>query len=65
MEQCYRNDPLIVEEQYVSGELRFLAPGETDAARRLAFVFTIRRNRVRAITAYAMTPAQQAIYDEG
>jgi uncharacterized DUF497 family protein len=64
-EQCYRNDPLIVEEQFVSGELRFLALGETDAARRLAFVFTVRRNRGRVITAYAMTPAQRAIYDEG
>ena len=24
VEQCYRNDPLILEEQFVSGELRYL-----------------------------------------
>ena len=39
--------------------------GETDAGRRLAFVFTIRAARVRFVTAYPMTPLQQEIYEEG
>jgi len=55
-EQCYRQDPLVVEEQFIHGELRYLALGETGAGRRLAFVFTIRGAQVRFVTAYAMTP---------
>ena len=47
------------------GEERYLALGETDSSRRLAFVFTIRRGRVRFVTAYAMTPEQQELYEEG
>lgn len=64
-EQCYWNDPLVVEEQSIHAELRYLALGETDAGRRLAFVFTIRGARVRFVTAYPMTPQQQKIYEEG
>ena len=64
-EQCYRNDPLILEEQFIDGELRYLALGETGAGRRLAFVFTTRGARVRIVTAYAMTPRHQEIYEEG
>ena len=64
-EQCYRNDPLIVEEQLVRGELRYLALGETNASRRLAFVFTVRHGRVRFVTAYPMTSEQEEIYEEG
>ena len=65
VEQFYRHDPLIVEEQLVNGEERYLALGETDAVRRLALVFTIRRFRVRFVTAYPMTREQQEIYEEG
>jgi uncharacterized DUF497 family protein len=64
-EQCNRNDPLIVEEQFIHGELRYMALGETSASRRLAFVFTVRGARVRFVTAYAMTPQQQEIYEGG
>jgi uncharacterized protein len=64
-EQCYRNDPLILKLQSVHAELRYLALGETDAGRRLAFVFIIRSGRVRFVTAYPMSPQQQEIYEEG
>ena len=64
-EQCYRNDPLVIEEQFIKGELRYLALGETDTVRRLAFVFIVRNGRIRFVTAYAMTSQQQEIYDEG
>ena len=56
---------LIVEEQFIDGELRYLSLSETSAGRRLAFLFTIRGARVRFVTAYAMTPQQQEIYEEG
>ena len=59
------NDPLVVEEQLIDGELRYLALGETSAGRRLAFVFTVRGTRVRFVTAYSMTPQQQESYEEG
>ena len=65
VEQCYLNDPLILEDQWIGHEERYLALSETNSARRLAFVFTIRRGMVRIITAYPMTPGQQAVYDEG
>jgi uncharacterized DUF497 family protein len=64
-EECYRNDPLIVEEQLFNGEERYLALGETFAARRLAFVFTLRSGCVPFVTAYPMTERQQEIYEEG
>ena len=64
-EECYCNDPLVVEEQLVDGEIRYLALSETDAARRLALVFTMRADRIRLITAYPMTQEQQIIYEEG
>ena len=56
---------LIVEEQFIHGELRYLALSETGAGRRLAFVFTIRGTRVRFVTAYAMTQQQQELYEKG
>jgi len=64
-EQCYRNDPLIIEEQFAGKELRYLALGETNASRRLEFVFTLRHGQVRFITAYPMALEQQRIYEEG
>ena len=64
-EQCYRNDPFVVEEQLVSGEHRILSLGETDAGRRLAFVFTERWGKIRMITAHPMDPQQRQIYEEG
>jgi uncharacterized DUF497 family protein len=64
-EQCYRNDPLIIDEQYESGEERYLALGETRAARRLAFVFTVRGERIRFVTAYPMTREQEQKFEEG
>ncbi len=63
-EQCHRNDPLIVEEQLVRGELRYLALGETNSSRRLAIIFTVRNEKVRFVTAYAMTRLQQESYEE-
>ena len=54
-EECYLNDPLIVEEHNVEGEDRYVALSETDASRRLTFVFTIRAEQVRFITAYPMS----------
>jgi uncharacterized DUF497 family protein len=50
-EECYRNDPLVLEEQPFDDETRFLALSENDATLRLALVFTLRSNRIGLITA--------------
>jgi uncharacterized DUF497 family protein len=63
-EQCYLNDPLVIEEQMIDGEERFLALGETNVARRLAFVFTVRDNRIRFVTAYPMSRKDQRLFEE-
>lgn len=64
-EQCYRNDPLVVEEQFTKGEERWLALGESDEGRRLALVFTYRESKVGVITAFPMSREQRALYEEG
>ncbi|HEY7095665.1 MAG TPA: hypothetical protein VH437_03000 [Terriglobales bacterium] len=67
VEQCYSTDPLVWKELLTDGQTRFLALGESDAGRRLAFVFMLPRGqvRLRLITAYPMTRAQQEIYERG
>jgi len=53
VEQAYTNDPLIVLATLSrSGEERVLCAGRTDAGRPLQFVYTIRRGRVRVVTAH-------------
>jgi uncharacterized protein len=54
VEQAFRNDPLIVVAvQQRSGEERVLCGGFTDARRALQFVYTLRRGKIRVVTAHA------------
>ena len=53
VEQAFANHPLVVlSAQKRGGEERLLCAGLTDAGRALQFVYTIRRGRVRVITAH-------------
>jgi uncharacterized DUF497 family protein len=53
VEQAFANDPLVVlTVQKRSGEERVLCAGHTDEGRPLQFVYTMRRGRVRVITAH-------------
>jgi len=53
VEQAFANDPLaVVAEQLRSGEQRVLCAGFTDARRPLQFVYTLRRGKIRVITAH-------------
>ena len=63
-EQALLNRPLIVaaDVPHSQKEQRWLALGQTDAARRLAVIFTVRGSRVRVISARAMSPAERRIY---
>ena len=52
VEQAYANDSVTLEVAIRSGEERILAAGRTDAGRPLQFVYTLRRTRIRVVTAY-------------
>ena len=53
VEQAFANDPLLViAAQKRSGEDRVLCAGMTNAGRPLQFVYTMRRGRIRIITAH-------------
>ena len=53
MEQAFRNHPLVMlATRKRGGETRVLRAGLTDAGRALQFVYTLRRGRVRVITAH-------------
>jgi len=53
VEQAFKNDPLVMlATQKRGGETRVLCAGLTDAGRALQFVYTLRRGRIRVITAH-------------
>jgi uncharacterized protein len=51
-EQAFRNDPILLSRTQHHRERRIVAVGETDQARVLFMVYTRRRSRIRAVTAY-------------
>ena len=53
VEQVFKNRPLVMlATQKRGGETRVLCAGLTDGGRALQFVYTLRRGRVRVITAH-------------
>jgi uncharacterized DUF497 family protein len=53
VEQAFANNPVVVlATQKRSGEERVLCAGLTDAGRPLQFVYTMRRSRIRIVTAH-------------
>jgi len=53
VEQAFANHPLLmIAAQRRRGEERVLCAGLTDAGRALQFVYTLRRGKVRVITAH-------------
>jgi uncharacterized protein len=61
-EQALLNDPILVYEQDMEGERRFVYYGETNAGRQLAVVVTERGDYVRVITAYDLDASQRRDY---
>ena len=63
-EQIFFNLPLIVEDdiRHSEKENRFYALGQTDTSRLLFLVFTIRKNKVRVISARDMNREERRIY---
>ncbi len=64
-EQVFANDPMIVGTQDYPGEERWLCFGRTNGGRFLTVIYTERKERIRVVTAYRMTRAQQRIYLTG
>lgn len=64
-EEVFFNRPLVVSEDEVHsvGERRFLALGQTDAARLLFVAYTIRNERVRVISARDMIRSERRAYE--
>ncbi len=59
------NEPLCqVDPRHSDDEQRYVALGTTSEGRRLFVSFTIRRNRVRVISARPMSRKERAIYEE-
>jgi uncharacterized protein len=63
-EQVFFNQPIIAgsDEKHSQTETRFYVLGQTDAARLLFLVFTIRIDRVRIISARDMNKKERRVY---
>lgn len=61
-EEALSNDPILVYEQEVEGEIRFVYYGETGGSRFLAIVVTERGERIRVVTAYDLDRGQTRDY---
>ena len=65
-EEMFFNKPFVVKPdiKHSGIEDRFYALGRTDANRLLFIVFTIRKDRIRVISARDMNRKERRIYDE-
>lgn len=61
-EELLQNEPLDLEYETETGEERYKSLGATRRGRVLVVVWTARRGRVRAITAYPATRRLRALY---
>jgi len=65
-EQVFFNRPLVagLDKERSKIEDRFHALGVTDSGRRLFVVFTVRKNKIRVISARDMNRRERKVYDE-
>jgi hypothetical protein len=63
-EQIFFNQPLIVaqDETHSQKETRFYALGQTDMARLLFVVFTVRKDLIRVISARDMSRSEKEVF---
>ena len=62
VEEALSNSPILIYEQSVGGEPRFVYYGESGAGRLLAVVLTERGDRIRVVTAYNLDAGQKRDY---
>ena len=66
-EEIFGNKPLVLSQDLkhtTAKERRMLALGKTKANRKLFIAFTIRINKIRVISARAMTRAEEDAYED-
>ena len=61
-EQTLLNDPILIYEQDVEGELRFVYYGETNAGRLLVVVVAEHGDSIRVVPAYDQDAGQKRSY---
>jgi uncharacterized DUF497 family protein len=62
VEAAVSNSPILIYEQDVEGEVRYVYYGETDSGRLLAIVVIERGDRIRVVTAYSLDAGQKRDY---
>lgn len=64
-EQVFFNQPIVVapDPAHSATESRFYVLGKTDAGRLLFVVFSVRRRKIRVISARDMTPKEREAYE--
>ena len=64
-EEVFLNLPLVMEEdrKHSDTEKRYYALGHTDAGRRLFVVFTLRKDKIRPISARDMSGNERKVYE--
>jgi hypothetical protein len=65
-EQAFFNQPLIVQKDLNHSQLenRWFLLGKTDTERLLMIVFTLRKKRIRVVSARAMSRKERNIYEQ-
>jgi uncharacterized protein len=65
-EEAFNNDPLLLNRdlKHSGGEMRYIALGKTDVRKMLFISFTIRKKKVRIISARKMNKKERAIYEK-
>ena len=65
-EQIFFNNPLIagLDEKHSKRESRYYALGITDAKRRLFVAFTVRKQRIRVVSARDMSRKERKVFDK-
>jgi hypothetical protein len=62
VEQALSNDPILIYEQDVGAEVRYVYYCETNAGRLLAAVLVERAGKIRVVTAYDLDAGQKKDY---
>jgi len=65
IEEVFFNLPTTVVEdrQHSTSELRYLALGKSDTSKKLSIIFTIRKNKIRIISARPMSQKERKFYE--
>lgn len=62
VEQAVFNDPILIYQQDVEGEARYVYYSESEAGRLLALVVTERKGKIQVVTAYDLDAGQKRDY---